>query len=145
MQRYPLWKGVLLTAIMVAAILLALPNWYGESPALQMSRRDRAAFDSATTAEISGALKAAAIPTDEVYVDGDNRLWARFASVDEQLKARELKEANKSSLTNLLELTRYVPIPLPGDARIDTFMQENYMRADLNPREKDSLFERIAR
>jgi len=92
-QRYPLWKGVLLTAIMVAAILLALPNWYGESPALQMSRRDRAAFDSATTAEISGALKAAAIPTDEVYVDGDNRLWARFASVDEQLKARDLIQA----------------------------------------------------
>ena len=93
MQRYPLWKGVLLAAIMVAAILLALPNWYGESPALQMSRRDRAAFDSATTAEISGALKAAAIPTDEVYVDGDNRLWARFASVDDQLKARDLIQA----------------------------------------------------
>jgi UDP-N-acetyl-D-glucosamine dehydrogenase len=35
-QRYPLWKGVLLTAILVAAILLALPNWYGESPALQI-------------------------------------------------------------------------------------------------------------
>jgi len=92
-QRYPLWKGVLLTAIMVAAILLALPNWYGESPALQMSRRDRAAFDAATTAEISDALKAAAIPTDEVYVDSDNRLWARFASVDEQLKARDLIQA----------------------------------------------------
>ncbi|HEY8265334.1 MAG TPA: protein translocase subunit SecD [Steroidobacteraceae bacterium] len=93
MQRYPLWKGVLLTAIMVAAILLALPNWYGESPALQMSRRDRAAFDSATTAEIAGALKAAGIPTDEVYVDRDNRLWARFESVDEQLKARDLIQA----------------------------------------------------
>ena len=93
MQRYPLWKGVLLTAIMVAAILLALPNWYGESPALQMSRRDRAAFDAATTTEIGGALKAAGIPTDEVYVDGDNRLWARFASVDDQLKARDLIQA----------------------------------------------------
>ena len=90
MQRYPLWKGVLLAAIMVAAILLALPNWYGESPALQLSRRDRAAFDSATVTEMAGALKAAGIPAEEVYTDDDGRLWARFTQVDEQLKARDL-------------------------------------------------------
>jgi preprotein translocase subunit SecD len=89
-QRYPLWKGVLLAAIMVAAFLLALPNWYGESPALQLSRRDRAEFDPATVTAIADALRAAGVPAQEVYADDDNRLWARFTQVDDQLKARDL-------------------------------------------------------
>jgi preprotein translocase subunit SecD len=75
---------------MVAAVLLALPNWYGESPALQLSRRDRAEFDPATVTEIAGALEAAKIPAEEVYTDDDGRLWVRFARVDEQLEARDL-------------------------------------------------------
>ncbi|MGH8203297.1 MAG: SecDF P1 head subdomain-containing protein, partial [Steroidobacteraceae bacterium] len=90
MQRYPLWKGVLLAAILAAAILLALPNWFGEAPALQLSRRDRAAFDSATAAQIAGALREAGTPADEVYIDDEGRLWARFARVDDQLEARDL-------------------------------------------------------
>jgi preprotein translocase subunit SecD len=89
-QRYPLWKGVLLAAVLVAAVLLALPNWYGESPALQLSRRDRAEFDPATVTQIAGELKAAGIAAEEVYVDDDGRLWARFARVDDQLEARDL-------------------------------------------------------
>ncbi len=90
MQRYPLWKGVLLAAIMVVTVLFALPNWYGESPALQLSRRDRGAFDQATVSEIDGALKAAGVAAEEVYVDDDGRLWARFARVEDQLEARDL-------------------------------------------------------
>ena len=90
MQRYPLWKGILLAAILVAAVLLALPNWFGESPALQLSRRDRAEFDAAAAAVIGNALAMAAIPVAEVYVDGEGRFWARFARVDDQLKARDL-------------------------------------------------------
>ncbi len=90
MQRYPLWKGILLAAVLVAAILFALPNWFGESPALQLSRRDRAAFDDAAAAVIRSALEKAAIPAAEVFVDSEGRLWARFARVDDQLKARDL-------------------------------------------------------
>jgi preprotein translocase subunit SecD len=89
-QRYPLWKGVLLAAIVVAAFLFALPNWYGESPALQLSRRDRAEFDPATVTAIADALRAAGVPAQEVYTDDDGRLWARFTQVDNQLKARDL-------------------------------------------------------
>jgi preprotein translocase subunit SecD len=89
-QRYPLWKGVLVAAVTVAAILIALPNLYGESPALQLSRRDRAEFTPESVSEISGALQGARIPAEEVYVDNEGRLWARFARVDDQLKARDL-------------------------------------------------------
>jgi preprotein translocase subunit SecD len=92
-QRYPLWKGVLLAAILAAAVLVALPNWYGESPAVQLSRRDRAPVDAAAATEIEGALKEAGSAAEEVYVDDEGRLWARFARVDDQLEARDLIQA----------------------------------------------------
>ena len=76
--------------MLLAALLFALPNYYGESPALQLSRRDRGAFDAAAVAEIGGVLTEAAVPHEEIYVDDDGRLWARFARVDDQLKARDL-------------------------------------------------------
>ncbi len=48
------------------------------------------AFDTAAIAEIGGVLKEAAIPYEDIFVDGEGRLWARFAGVDDQLKARDL-------------------------------------------------------
>ncbi|HEU0224287.1 MAG TPA: protein translocase subunit SecD [Steroidobacteraceae bacterium] len=88
--RYPPWKFILLAAVMLAAILVALPNWFGESPALQLSRRDRAVVDTATAAELDGALKDAGVAVEQSYVDGDGRLWLRFAAVPAQLAARDL-------------------------------------------------------
>src|SRR5262245_32229681 len=75
---------------MVAAVLLALPNVYGQAAALELARRDRGAFDDAAAGNIRDALAKASIPADEVYIDGDGRLWARFQRVDDQLKARDL-------------------------------------------------------
>jgi preprotein translocase subunit SecD len=89
-QRYPFWKGALLSAMLLGAILLALPNWYGESPALQLSQRDRGTFDETATAAIAHALSEAAVPVEEVFVDDDGRLWIRFAEADQQLRARDL-------------------------------------------------------
>jgi len=89
-QRYPFWKGALLAAMLLGAILLALPNWYGSSPALQLSQRDRNAFDEPAAAAVSAALAEAKIPLEERYVDDDGRLWLRFGDADRQLQARDL-------------------------------------------------------
>jgi preprotein translocase subunit SecD len=90
MARYPLWKGILLSAILLAGLLLALPNVYGESPALQLSRRDRAPVDETAASQIETALKGAGIAYDERFIDGDGRLWLRFGAVPAQLAARDL-------------------------------------------------------
>jgi len=90
MQRYPLWKGALLAAMLLVAILLALPNFYGESPALQLSRRDRAVFDAAAVTEFEVLLRGAPIPFEKTYLDDEGRLWIRFGGVADQLKARDL-------------------------------------------------------
>lgn len=70
-----------------------------------------------------------------------DQLAERLRLLDENRRELELREANKSSVTNLLELTRYVPIPLgASESRLDEFRLQNYMRADLNPREDKQLF-----
>lgn len=76
--------------MLLMAILLALPNYFGESPALQLSRRDRAAFDAAAVAEFGVLLKEAAVPYEEAYVDDDGRLWIRFVNEQDQLVGRDL-------------------------------------------------------
>ncbi len=75
---------------MLVAMLLALPNVYGESEALQLSRRDRAAFNAASVTEFEGVLNGAHIPFDESFVDDDGHLWIRFSGVANQLAARDL-------------------------------------------------------
>ena len=76
--------------MLLMAILLALPNYFGESPALQLSRRDRAAFDATAVAEFGVLLKEAAVPYEEAYVDDDGRLWIRFVNEQDQLVGRDL-------------------------------------------------------
>src|SRR5258706_383865 len=44
MNRYPLWKSLLFAGVMLLALVLALPNVFGEAPALQLSRKDGELF-----------------------------------------------------------------------------------------------------
>ncbi len=88
--NFSFWKGAALVAILLVAGLLALPNVYGESEALQFSRRDRAVFNAAEVTEFAGVLNGAQIPFDEAFVDDNGRLWIRFSDVSNQLAARDL-------------------------------------------------------
>ncbi|MFZ2507260.1 MAG: protein translocase subunit SecD [Steroidobacteraceae bacterium] len=88
--KYSFWKGAALVAVLLVAALLALPNVYGESEALQLSRRDRAVFDAAAVSEFETLLRGTQIPFDEVFVDDNGRLWIRFDGVASQLAARDL-------------------------------------------------------
>ena len=88
MHSYPAWKIWLVTIVVLVATLLALPNVFGESPALQLSRNDRAAFNEQSQAAVTGILAAQNVPADAAYREGD-RLVLRFGSVDQQLAARD--------------------------------------------------------
>jgi preprotein translocase subunit SecD len=90
MLRFPVWKSVTVLVVMLVGALLALPNVFGESPALQLSRRDRAEFTPQSIPEFEGALTTAGLPFEQVRVDDDGRLWIRFSDVDQQLAARDL-------------------------------------------------------
>ena len=88
MHTYPAWKIWLVAIVLLAAFVLALPNVFGEGPALQLSRNDRTAFTDQTQAVVTGILSGKAIPVAAEYREGD-RLVLRFDTVDEQLKARD--------------------------------------------------------
>ncbi len=63
------------------ALLLSLPNVFGEGPALQLSRNDRTAFNDQTQAAVTGILAGKSIPVDAEYLEGD-RLMLRFDTVE---------------------------------------------------------------
>ena len=89
MNRYPLWKyATLLVAVLIGG-LYALPNLFGESPAVQVSvAKASLKLDLGTVTQVQEALKTAGISAEVVTLDG-NSIKARFASTDVQLKAKD--------------------------------------------------------
>ena len=70
-------------------------------------------------------------------------LLKRLELRDAEKRELELREANKSAATkviDLLKLPAWVPFGFGAPQReVDVFFQQNYMRADLNPRASDPL------
>jgi len=91
-NRYPTWKYVLIALAVVLALLYTLPNFFGESPAVQVSSgKTTVKVDAALLERIEGALKSGGLQPTGMLFDG-NGLRARFADGDAQLKAKDLIE-----------------------------------------------------
>ncbi len=89
LNRYPLWKYVVIAAVIVPAFLYALPNLFGENPGVQVAGTRNVTVDAATLERMQGALTAENINwTSARLENGNARL--RFADTDIQLKARDL-------------------------------------------------------
>jgi preprotein translocase subunit SecD len=89
MNRYPTWKNVLIIAIVVIGAFVALPNVFGDDPALQVSRDSGSAMEELEFTQIALALDEAGIGYNNLY-DEDGRALVRFDSVEEQLRASDL-------------------------------------------------------
>jgi preprotein translocase subunit SecD len=88
MHNYPAWRLWLVAVVMLAALVLALPNLFGEGPALHLSRDDRAAFTEQTQGAVTAILGSKGIPVAASWIEGD-RLVLRFDDPPQQLAARE--------------------------------------------------------
>ena len=89
MNRYPLWKYVLLAAAFVIGLLYTAPNFFGDAPAVQVSSgKATIKLDAAFTQRVQQALDAAALKPDLIQFEG-NSVRARFADTDTQLKAKD--------------------------------------------------------
>ena len=101
MNRYSPWKyAILLVAVLIGG-LYALPNLFGESPAVQVSvAKASLKLDLGTVTRLQEALKTAGIKPEVVTLDG-NSIKARFASTDVQLKAKDvISQALNPDATN---------------------------------------------
>src|SRR5512139_3201276 len=90
MNRFPLWKYILIGVMLVVAFLYALPNFFGEVPAVQVSPvRTTEKVDAALLGQVESLLKAANVAYSEVELAG-NSIKTRFASTDVQIKAKDV-------------------------------------------------------
>jgi preprotein translocase subunit SecD len=90
MNRYPVWKYAIILIALVVGGLYALPNLFGESPAVQVSvAKASLKLDAAALTRVEEALKTAGIAPDAVSLEGTS-IRARFGSTDVQLKAKDV-------------------------------------------------------
>ncbi|MDH5592584.1 MAG: protein translocase subunit SecD, partial [Gammaproteobacteria bacterium] len=89
MNHYPLWKNLLIVAVFVIGGLFALPNLFGDDPAVQVSAGRNGKLDLALMSKVETALKAESISYSRAALE-DDRLLVRFADADTQLKAKDV-------------------------------------------------------
>jgi len=90
MNRYPVWKYAIIVIVLLVGLIYALPNFFGEAPAVQVSAaKTTVKVDAATQTRVEEALKAAGLTPDLVTLDAGS-LRARFTTTDDQLKARDV-------------------------------------------------------
>ena len=85
MNRYPLWKYLLLLFVTVISAIYALPNIYPQDPSVQISAR-HGTVDPGLTGRVTKVLNEGKLPYKGTEITGD-RLLIRFEDSDTQLKA----------------------------------------------------------
>jgi preprotein translocase subunit SecD len=127
MLEFPRWKYTLVGLVMLLALMFALPNFFGTDPALQVVRKNRLPMDDFARQAVEQTLTGHASAFRGSYID-DGKLLVRFASVADQLKARDAVNENLaadyvSALTTasrappLLRTIGLRPMPLGLDLR----------------------------
>lgn len=96
MNRYPLWKYLTVAVALVIGILYTLPNFFGESPAVQVAgAKSTVKIDTSVLERVEQVLKASDITPTSAYFEQNGPVGtvrARFASTDVQLRAKDLLE-----------------------------------------------------
>jgi preprotein translocase subunit SecD len=92
MNRYPLWKHLLLITVIVIGSVYALPNLYGEDPSLQISSVRQAEVDETASATMTRVLGEAGIAVQRLERN-DGKLLVRFGDTETQLEAADYVKA----------------------------------------------------
>jgi preprotein translocase subunit SecD len=93
MNRYPLWKNILIIVILLWGLVYTLPNFYGEAPAVQVSSA-KATLEldpAAASAKIAEALSGAGIEYNGIFADTAS-VRVRLADTDAQIHAKDVIE-----------------------------------------------------
>ena len=90
MNRFPIWKYAVIAIAVLLGLLYTLPNFFGESPAVQVSSaKATVKVDTTLMGRIEQALAAEKVAHTGIALDGAS-IKARFADTDTQLKAKDL-------------------------------------------------------
>ncbi len=89
LNRFPTWKNVLVVVVIVGGLIYALPNVFGDDPALQISLETTQPLDDIAVDRAEGVLQLAGIPHEAAYLE-EGRVMVRFSQVEDQLRAVDL-------------------------------------------------------
>ncbi|WP_106464976.1 protein translocase subunit SecD [Yersinia pseudotuberculosis] len=88
LNRYPLWKYLMLIVVIFVGLLYALPNLYGEDPAVQITGPRGIAASETTLVQVRDVLEKDNIASKSIALE-NGAILARFRDPDVQLRARE--------------------------------------------------------
>ncbi|WP_261641443.1 protein translocase subunit SecD [Erwinia mallotivora] len=88
LNRYPLWKYIMLVVVLIVGLVYALPNLYGEDPAVQITGARGSAASEQTLGQVQNVLKQENIQSKSIALE-NGAIMARFANGDVQLRARD--------------------------------------------------------
>src|SRR5262245_19015013 len=93
MNRYPLWKNLLVFGVIVVSTIVALPNWFGDDEAVQLSRTDGMAMDASALEKARTTLTEGGINFLSAALDGMSVLVRVDAPTDQEPVRAALQEA----------------------------------------------------
>ncbi|HEY2274446.1 MAG TPA: protein translocase subunit SecD [Steroidobacteraceae bacterium] len=108
MLEYARWKYILVAAVLLLALVFALPNVFGEDPALQVARKDHAALTPDAAQTVESFLKTHGVHFEKSYID-QGRLMVRFVSVPDQLAARDAVNGNDDFKNTYITAVSFAP------------------------------------
>jgi preprotein translocase subunit SecD len=94
MNRYALWKYLIIAVSLFLGLLYTLPNFFGESPAVQISPlRITNQADTALLQQVEDSLKRANIQNDGLFLE-EGSIKVRFVDTDTQIKAKDVLQSS---------------------------------------------------
>ncbi len=89
MNKFPLWKNLLIIVVIVLSAIYAVPNLFGEDPAVQVSGKKGVEVTQNVADDIAKTLKDAGIPVKETELE-KGQLLVRLDNEENQMKAQSL-------------------------------------------------------
>jgi len=108
MNRYPLWKYILILVIVSLGTLYALPNIYGQSQVVQVKSENDAEINQATLDKVTNILNDNQVPFEAVNIDGDTAI-VKFADLDAQRKGQDALNESLKGFDTAMNLRPNVP------------------------------------
>jgi len=92
MNQYPLWKNLMVLVVVMLGVWFALPNFYGEDPAVVIAKENGQAFSKLETSDIEQHLQKINSGYKSIRRQS-NQILIRYEQVEEQLSGSDSMRA----------------------------------------------------
>ncbi|TVQ92367.1 MAG: protein translocase subunit SecD [Chromatiaceae bacterium] len=113
MNHYPLWKNLMILAVLLVGLLYALPNLFPQDPSIEVTGVRGVEIGAASVGEVRAVLENGGVEFKDVEQLPDAKLLVRFRSGGDQLRGQEailahLSDRYNSALTTAPDLPRWL-------------------------------------